>query len=94
VYTQAELTRPTTTTTWQSGKEGLGTYLYLKQMMNIDPNNLNFDYLDANDMSIVSDADKCIQMKSEALKASASLLAALFIAPRPADRCMLTAEGF
>jgi alkanesulfonate monooxygenase SsuD/methylene tetrahydromethanopterin reductase-like flavin-dependent oxidoreductase (luciferase family) len=45
---------------WQSGSD-LGAYDYLKQMMNIDPDTITFDYLDRNDMIICGDPDKCVQ---------------------------------
>jgi alkanesulfonate monooxygenase SsuD/methylene tetrahydromethanopterin reductase-like flavin-dependent oxidoreductase (luciferase family) len=45
---------------WQSGSE-LGAYDYLKQMMNVDPDTITFDFLDQNDMIIVGDPDKCIR---------------------------------
>jgi alkanesulfonate monooxygenase SsuD/methylene tetrahydromethanopterin reductase-like flavin-dependent oxidoreductase (luciferase family) len=46
---------------WQSGKTDMGTYDYLKQMMNVDPATINFDYMDQNDMIICGDPDTCIR---------------------------------
>ena len=46
---------------WQSGKTDMGTYDYLKQMMNVDPATINFDYMDQNDMIICGDPDTCIK---------------------------------
>jgi alkanesulfonate monooxygenase SsuD/methylene tetrahydromethanopterin reductase-like flavin-dependent oxidoreductase (luciferase family) len=46
---------------WQSGKTDMGTYDYLKQMMDVDPATINFDYMDQNDMIICGDPDTCIR---------------------------------
>lgn len=46
---------------WQSGKTDMGTYDYLKQMLNVDPATINFDHMEANDMIICGNPDTCIK---------------------------------
>jgi alkanesulfonate monooxygenase SsuD/methylene tetrahydromethanopterin reductase-like flavin-dependent oxidoreductase (luciferase family) len=46
---------------WQSGKFDMGSYDYLKQMMNVDPSQMTFDYMHENDMIICGDPETCIK---------------------------------
>lgn len=79
---------------WQSKSE-LGTYDYLKAMMEFDIDSLSFDYVDRNDMVICGDPDTCIRKIKRYQEAGCDQLLC-FMQPYaiPHDKVMRSIELF